>query len=212
MHILDGTVQRMLPPISSPHQDIDDTHSTNDDQDIFSQEIASIGGRERRSSASTDPSSSHRSGNLHLELPKSSSTQSTTASDVIMTSSSEEPYLGSYHQQMMADFEALYEEMGGDEGEREGDGVGGTVADPRASKMVDLSSTHELVSQVSLEKRGAEVATVGGVELMEEGGLLDAEEGELSSDSSSETGGEKRKVQVYSIIVCFLHECLVLKI
>lgn len=193
----------MLPPISSPHQDTDNT--PDHQQDIFSQDIAPIGGRERRSSASTDPSSSHRSGNLHLELPRGSSTRSTTTSDVIMTSSSEEPYLlGSYHQQMVADFEAMYEEMGGgDEGEREGGGGSrdDAVTDPRASttsKTVDLSSTRELVSQVSQEEQGAEVATVGGVELMGAGGgcQLDAEEGELSSDSSSETGGVKRKVHV----------------
>ena len=105
---------------------------------------------------------------------------------------------------MVADFEAMYEEMGGgDEGEREGGGSSrdDAVTDPRASttsKMVDLSSTRELVSQVSQEERGAEVATVGGVELMGAGGgcQLDAEEGELSSDSSSESGGVKRKVHV----------------
>ena len=120
--LIDETVQRMLPPISSPHQDMDDSHSaSNDNQDPFTQDIAAIGGRERRSSASTDPasSSSHRYGNLHLELAKSGSTQSTTTSDVIMTSSSDEPYLGDsyHHQQMMAGFEAMYAEVGraGDE-------------------------------------------------------------------------------------------------
>ena len=205
--LTDETVQRMLPPISSPHQDMDDSHSaSNDNQDPFTQDIhvAAIGRRERRSSASTDPasSSSHRYGNLHLELPKSGSTRSTTTSDVIMTSSSDEPYHGdSYHQQMIADFETMYAEVGGagDEGEREGDGRRGAVADPGAStsKTVNLSSTHELVSQVSQEEeRGAEVATIGGVAFMGEGsGLIDAEEGELSSDSSSEVGGVKRKVQ-----------------
>ena len=100
----------------------------------------------------------------------------------------------------MADFEAMCKEMSGDEGEGQGGGADGhgAITDPRASKMVDLSSTHELVSQVSQEERGAEVATVGGEELVEESGLLDAEEGELSSDSSGENGGEKRKVQYYA--------------
>ena len=197
----------MLPPISSPHQDMEDSHIGNDNnQDIFSQEIAPIGGRERRSSTSTDPasSSSHRYGNLHLELAKSGSTRSTMTSDVVMTSSSDEPYLrGSYHQQMVAGFEAMYAEVGGagDEGEREGDDRRRAVADPRAStsKTVDPSSTDEE------KERGAEVAIVGGVALMEEGsGLVDAEEGELSSDSSSETEGVKRKVYQCA----FLHEYL----
>ena len=107
---------------------------------------------------------------------------------------------------MMADFEAMYEAMGGDntqlEGEREG-GVDalGAVADPRASKMVDISSTHELVNQVSQEERGREVATVGGVEFMEGSGLLDVEEGELGSDSSGETGGVRRKVRACACLL-----------
>ena len=107
---------------------------------------------------------------------------------------------------MLADFEAMYEEMGGDnthlKGER-GGGVDalGAVADPRASKMVDMSSTHELVSQVSQEERGREVATVGGVEFMEGSGLLDVEEGELSSDSSGETCGVRRKVRACACLL-----------
>ena len=210
--VVDNAVQRMLPPISSPHQDMDDTQNTsNDDQDIFSQEIAPIGGSERRSSTSTDPSS-HRSGNLRLELPKSASTQSTTTSDVVMTSSSEEPYLESYHQQMVADFEAMYEEMGEDnsqsEGERErGRDTHGAVADPRASKMVDLSSIHELVSQDSQDERGREFAAVENVELMEGSGVLDVEEGELSSNSSDEMGGAKRKVCVTCTVISFTDQC-----
>ena len=98
---------------------------------------------------------------------------------------------------MIAGFEAMYEEMGGDnslsEGEREGGLVArDMVADPRASNTVDLSSTRELVNQVSQEEQGSDVPG-GGVELLRGSGL-DVEEGEVDTDSSDETGGMKKKV------------------
>ena len=193
MLTIDQSVQRMLPPITSPHQDLEESHSADYDQNI-AHEMTPIGGRKRRSSASTDPSSSQHSSNLHLELQKGSSTQST--SDVIMTSSTEEePYLDSYARHMMAGFEAMYEEMGGDNSQSEGEkeSAHSFVVDPRASKMVDLSSTRELVGQVSQEERESEVA-VEGVALIQERGL-DVEEGELSGDSGDENVGVKRKVK-----------------
>ena len=180
----DGAVQRMLPPISSPQQDFDEGQSNND-EDIFAQQPLPGGVTEQV--ASSDVSSHHSAaGTLHLELQKSSSTQSTSEVET------EDEYM--YRRHLMAGFEAMYEEvcMDNSQSEEEKDTIvvqpdSDLVLDPRASKPCDLSSTHEL-EEVSQEERGGSEVAEG----MEEK-KKDVEEGEVS-DSSDETAGASEQV------------------
>ena len=129
----------------------------------------------------------------HRELQLSSGTQSQSASEV----ETEDSYVGRYHLQMAADFEQMYEALGADISQSEGDREGvdsdtdaqpdsDVVVDPRASKLIGLSDTHQLVGQDLLD------VPVGDDEVTEETGEVrkDVEEGEVS-DSSEETARDK---------------------
>ena len=144
-------------------------------------------------SASPDPSSTRQQRfRLLQQLEQSSGTMSQSASEL----ETDDHFMGMYEQQMMADFEAMYEEMEPSQSEGEKDGPRAhsddaeVVVDPRATKVIDLSSTQELVSQVLQDEEGGEAVDERKGERSK-----DVEEGEVSDSSDERAGGSKKKVR-----------------
>ena len=209
VHVGDA-VQKLLPPVLSPLQESSFSESQqSQDEDIFSQQIPLVGGGDVKEeggggqSASPDPSSTRQQRfRLLQQLEQSSGTMSQSASEL----ETDDHFMGMYEQQMMADFEAMYEEMEPSQSEGEKDGPSAhsddaeVVVDPRATKVIDLSSTQELVSQVLQEEEGGEAVD----EKMGERSK-DVEEGEVSDSSDERAGGSKKKVRPLSLSLSLIN-------
>ena len=207
LYTADTAVHKMLPPSAmpvSPQQPAFDDRHSHDEDEVFSGQIPLLGqdtGYDKRYPLPDDsaPSQRGRRDAHTAEFQKDVGRHEQSASEVETEDMSYDSSM--YHRQLQAGFEAMYEEMGQDtsqsEGEREGSSVcrsdSDEITDPRAS-----NPSGEPVSQVSQVERDS----VGTREVAEvrKG---DVEEGEVS-DSSDETGGRRKHKVCYLSLSLFV--------